>query len=210
MAESTSDLHDPKDMEVEGVTFTSESADELEASLDANERHNQIVARKWRERVQSEGTPKWAIPFERGHGRRLFDSEDACLDVMINDYAAQMEQARLEGKPDAAWTPQRVMVPPKPRPEDFMTPTQAKYAAKMDQLGDGLRGQMEDLNRAMLADNTSMLAVMAPDGMHEIDLTQMSDDQIVDACYRATMGGRMDRVRPLRKEADRRGLELEF
>jgi hypothetical protein len=210
METGTTIERDPKDIKVEGIDTSSETEQEILDSLGALDTYNATIQRRWQERIARDGKKVWVIPFERGNGRRQFESEDACFDAIIEGYSAQYQASEAAGEPEGKRMPQQIIIAPKPTVEDFMTEGQARIQAIMAQSNDELDQQMREMDNAMMGDYKASKAAIIPEGMTDITTADLSDKQLVDATRKACFAGRVAIESKLRKEVRRRGLEIEF
>ena len=84
---------------------------------------------RWDDRQKKDGRIVWFCPFDPVKDRKLFETKAKCQAYMRKQYKASIELAKLEGKPQEAYTPQQTLLSPKRTLADMVLPEHAEFAA---------------------------------------------------------------------------------
>lgn len=197
-----------------GIKYRGDSNDPIEpklnATLNAVEEHAAVVRKQWDERVAKEGKVFWRSPFDAPSTSNRFDTKELCQAYMDANHAAQIEAARLTGKPAAACEPVREVKSPKRTVADFYPPGSLGARTAHTQLAAQQAAKTTAQGAAALKSNgrAESRDVKSIHGPTYEALAQLSSSDIPSLkklLRDAAIAGRNNVVRAVRKELISRG-----
>lgn len=201
------DNGDPKLRRVAGVEEKGHPVDSaIKQGLRLVQKHNAETLAARRERLAKESTTVWVSPFDIGKAnRQTFATKAKCNAYMKKEQSARIEQAKLTKQPKAMYQPRAVVVPPKARAEDFMSPAQAADHARQEKTKKGPARPAAKLKPESLT-----TLIMKPVYLLREKLASSTVEELQEIGNKAWVMGRQELSRACRKELKDRGAKANW
>jgi hypothetical protein len=201
------------DARAKGTDFApskSDSMPAIESGLDATLTAAAELDVNWQARIKRDGTKEYYCPFCHGTLEPFSrKTRKSVKNHMDKKHKAQMELAKIEQAPKAAWTPQMRLVSPKRTQADFMTKAQ-KAGMGIDL--DGVQAvppvPVQPVNKVTAANELRRFRTMRESQAIQMVPT-LDDKQLQEVWVQVRFRGKLQLNKTIRKECKRRSLPCE-
>ena len=186
------------------IRETSESEPLMQDHLQKNLEVANAIAKRWQDKQKKEGKKMWFNPLSAPHARKLHATKAEAQKEIDRDFKMQAEEKRLTKRPEAEYTPQQMLVPPKRTLADYLPPGYERYG----QGTTAAANEVQKLGRLAVAASGRKLTAGTLVGMLESQaitrIRELDDSELKQAVHKSQFNGKRRLYKALVSEATRR------